>query len=169
MKRVFIFGVMFCLALTLGGCFKDTVNYTRFEMAIYNQSDSEAAYTPATDIHSYAYYADTAVWRIASYEDAVNRRLTNKSTGEVLSTPDVEGSFDPALQYQLSLTLERPLSLMVVVNPTLRLYAYRQYELPENLEVVQAKLYMASWRPTHQASGWNVVNEFYTAQEAQNE
>ena len=169
MKRVFIFGVLFCLALTMGSCFKDTVNYTRFEMAIYDQSDSEGDYTPATEIYSYAYYADSAEWRVASYEDAVNCRLTNKDTGEVLSTPDVEGIFDPSLKYQVSLTLERPLSLMVVVNPTLRLYAYRLYELPENLEVVQAKLYMAGWRPTHQASGWIVVNDFYTAQESQNE
>ena len=53
--------------------------------------------------------------------------------------------------------------MMVLVNPSLKLYAYRKYELPVNLPAVDTKLYMASWRMSHSSSGWMIRNDFYVA------
>lgn len=152
----------------LHSCFKDVVSYTDFNIAVYDQTVADGEITPAAEVETYAYYVDTTEWSVLSYEDAVAHRITNKTTGEVLTTPDVQGTFDASLPYPASIRLEQPLSMLVLVNPTLRLYAYRQYELPENLPAVDTKLYMASWRGTHSSSGWLVRNDFYVAESADN-
>ena len=152
-------------ALALHSCFKDTVSYTRFNLAVYDQVDSEAAFSHAEELDTYAFYADTTEWYIASWEDAVARRITNKTSGQTLDVPDVVGEFNPDEQYQTSLLVEQPVSMLVVVNPALKLYAYRKYELPINLASVDTKLYMASWRPSHSSSGWRVVNDFYATED----
>ena len=153
--------LLLAAALALHSCFKDTVSYTRFNLAVYDQVDSEAAFVHTEELDSYAFYADTTEWYIASWEDAVAHRITNKTTGQTLDVPDVVGEFNPDEQYQTTLQVEQPVSMLVVVNPELKLYAYRKYELPENLPDIYAKLYMAAWRPTHNSSGWIVVNRFY--------
>lgn len=147
--------------LAAGGCFKSVVTYTRFNVAVYNQTEADAEFVRARDIDAYAYYVDTTEWRVASYEDAVAGRITNKLTGEVLDAPDAIGSFNSSQEFQTSIVLTEGLSMIVTVNPELRLYAYRSYELPVNLPQVDTRLYMASWRPTHTSSGWVVVNRFY--------
>ena len=153
-------------ALALHSCFKDTVSYTRFNLAVYDQVDSEAAFSHAEELDTYAFYADTTEWYIASWEDAVARRITSKTSGQTLDVPDVVGEFNPEEQYQTTLLVEQPVSMLVVVNPALKLYAYRKYELPENLPDIYAKLYMAAWRPTHNSSGWIVVNRFYADEQS---
>lgn len=153
-------------ALALHSCFKDTVSYTRFNLAVYDQVDSEAAFSHAEELDTYAFYADTTEWYIASWEDAVAHRITNKTSGQTLDVPDVVGEFNPEEQYQTTLLVEQPVSMLVVVNPALKLYAYRKYELPENLPDIYAKLYMAAWRPTHNSSVWIVVNRFYADEQS---
>lgn len=155
-------------AVLLHSCFKDVVSYTDFNIAVYDQSVADGEILPSTAVETYAYYVDTTEWSVLTYEDALARRITNKTTGEVRSTPDVEGTFDVALPYPASVRLEQPISMLVLVNPTLRLYAYRKYELPINLATVDTKLYMASWRGTHSSSGWLVKNDFYKAESEEN-
>jgi hypothetical protein len=144
-------------------CFKDVVSYTEFNIAVYDQSVADGEIQPSTAVETYAYYVDTTEWSVLSYEDALAHRITNKTTGEVLSTPDVVGTFDASLPYPASIRLEQPISMMVLVNPSLKLYAYRKYELPVNLPAVDTKLYMASWRMSHSSSGWMIRNDFYVA------
>ena len=152
-------------AACLHSCFKDVVSYTDFNIAVYDQSVADGEIQPSTAVETYAYYVDTTEWSIRSYDDAVARRITNKTTGAVLTEPDVLGTFDTSLAYPASVRLEQPISMLVVVNPTLRLYAYRKYELPINLASVDTKLYMASWRASHSSSGWRVVNDFYATED----
>ena len=167
MKRFFRNTTLLVVAaLALHSCFKDTVSYTRFNLAVYDQVDSEAAFSHAEELDTYAFYADTTEWYIASWEDAVAHRITNKTSGQTLDVPDVVGEFNPEEQYQTTLLVEQPVSMLVVVNPALKLYAYRKYELPENLPDIYAKLYMAAWRPTHNSSGWIVVNRFYADEQS---
>ena len=155
-------------ALLLHGCFKDVITYTDYNIAVYDQSVADGQIVPSPAVETYAYYVDTTEWSVLSYEDALERRITNKTTGEVKSQPDVEGTFDAALAYPASIRLEQPISMMVLVNPALRLYAYRKYELPENLPSVDTKLYMASWRKSHSSSGWFIRNDFYEEESAEN-
>ena len=169
MKKYFRHIVLLLVASAfLHSCFKDVVTYTDFNIAVYDQSVADGEITPSPQVETYAYYVDTTEWSVLSYEDALERRITNKTTGEVKSQPDVEGSFDAALAYPASIRLEQPISMMVLVNPALRLYAYRKYELPENLPSVDTKLYMASWRKSHSSSGWFIRNDFYEEESAEN-
>ena len=163
--RIKHIAIVLVLGAALQSCFKDVITYTDYRIAILNQTTSGGQTTPATLIDSYAYYVDTTEWSVLSYEDALAHRITNKTTGEVLSTPDVVGAFDASLPYPASIRLEQPISMMVLVNPSLKLYAYRKYELPVNLPAVDTKLYMASWRMSHSSSGWRVVNDFYTTED----
>lgn len=149
------------MLLPLAGCFKSVVTYTRFNIAVYTQAAADGDFVRARNLDTYAYYVDTTEWRIASYDDAVEGRITNKLTGEMRETPDVWGSFNSSSEYQCSLVLTEPLSMIVAVDTGLKRYAYRSYELPVNLPAVDTKLYMAAWRPTHTSSGWVVVNRFH--------
>lgn len=160
-RFVNIAAVAVAAASLAAGCFKSVVAYTRYTMAIYNQTSETGSYSRARQIDSYAFYVDTTEWRVASYEDAVNRTITHKTTGEQRSVPDVLGAFNSSKEYSMSVVLQQERSMIVVVNPELKLYAYRSYELPENLESVATKLYMCSWRRTYASSGWVVVNQFY--------
>lgn len=146
----------------LQGCFKDVVEYTDYRIAAYEQTESNGEFLRSTDLETYAFYVDTTQWTVKSYEDALARRITNKTTGKTLTEPDAIGEFYADEEYQVTIRLEAETSMLVCVNPTLKLYAYRKYQLPINLPTVDTKLYMASWRPSHPMSGWRVVNDFYT-------
>lgn len=162
MKHIFQISTLALIALALVGCFKDVVDYTSYNTAVYGQQDADGEITLAQNIEAYAYYVDTTEWRIASYEDAVAHRITNKETGKTLEEPDVVGTFDALSAYPSSLLLKKPTSMLVIVNYDLKLYAYRKYILPENLPKVDTKLYMLGWRKTSSSSGWMVVNQFYS-------
>ncbi len=151
---------MACMPL-LQGCFKDVVEYTDFRISVYDQTESNGEFERSTDLETYAFYVDTTEWTVKSYEDALARRITNKTTGKTLTEPDAIGEFYADDEYQVTIRLESETSMLVVVNPTLKLYAYRNYKLPINLPAVDTKLYMASWRPSHPMSGWRIVNDFY--------
>ena len=162
MKRaISILIVVAAAASLLCGCFKQVVAYTVLNVAIYEQSEQDGPTPRAKDIISYAYYVDTVDWHIASWDDALVGRVTNQTTGEVLSAPDVIGEFNSTADYQMSIELNQKISMVVAVNPEIKMYAYRKYELPINLDHVDAKLYMSTWKRSHTNSGWWVVNPFY--------
>lgn len=143
------------------GCFKTVVAYTIFRIAVYEQVEQNGDITKSEELLSYAYYVDTTEWKVASWEDALLFRITNKTTGEVKDVPDRIGDFASGDEYQVSMELNKKISMLVVVNPELRMYAYRNYELPVNLERVDTKLYFSPWKRDHKASGWQIMNPFF--------
>lgn len=155
--------VALALALCTVGCYENTVGYTIFRTAVKIQSTEGGDYVGARDLYTYAYYVDTTEWRIANYDDACNMIITNKLSGERRETPDVYGEMNPSSEYQLSMVINEPLTLMVVVDPANKVYAYRPFTLPINLPQIDTKLYIAAWRNSHSTGGWRVVNEFYKA------
>ena len=142
--------LLLAVAFVLHGCFKETVDYTRFHLAIYEQVDGEGAY----------FAVDTTNWYIASWEDAVAHRITNKTTGEVMDEPAEVGEFNSSDEYQATILVNSPISMLVVVNPELKLYAYRKYETPINLPEVFTQLHLYAWRKSGNVNGWTMVNPF---------
>jgi len=167
-KAIWLWAATAAAALSLAGCFKSVATYTRYDIAVYRQTSPDGDFLRVRDLDTYAYYVDTTEWRIASYDDAVAGRITNKLTGETRETPDVWGAFNSSGEYQCSLVLTEPLSMIVAVDTDAERYAYRSYELPVNLPQVYTKLYMAVWRPTHTSSGWVVVNMFHVPDSPEN-
>lgn len=166
MKRV-LYIALVAIALSFGSCFKETVDYTRFNLAVQEQTQNDGKYVPLEHLEAYAYYADTAQWKITDYQAALERRLTNKKDGKTLTTPDVEATAGPDEQYRLTLELREEVCLLVVVDPEHKIYAVRPYRKPENLADVYAKLYIATWRQSHNASGWSVINQFYSTEKTE--
>lgn len=166
MKRILSIAIAaFAVAAICGGCFKDTVAYTMFKVSVFEQLEQNGAESKAADLFSYAYFVDTTEWRIASWEDAVVGRITNKETGEIREVPDRIGDFVAEDAYQVSIDLNKKYSMIVIVDRTLRMYAYRKYELPVNLPMVKAKLHLSAWKRSHTSSGWMIVNPFFGVKE----
>ena len=161
MKRIYKISTLLAIAFALAGCFKDVVDYTSYNTAVYSQQESNGEITLAQNIEAYAFYVDTTEWRIASYEDAVAHRITHKESGKTLEEPDVVGTYDALSAFPSSLLLKAPTSMLVIVNYDLKLYAYRKFILPENLPKVDTKLYMLGWHRSGKTSDWMVVNQFY--------
>lgn len=153
--------VALAVGLCCVGCFKSTVGYTIFRTAVFIQSTDKGDYVKARDLYTYAYYVDTTDWKVASYEDACNKIITNKLTGERREMPDVYGEMNPSNEYQLTMVINRPMTMMILVDPENKVYAYRNYELPDNLPQVDTKLYIVGWRNSYTTAGWRIVNEFY--------
>ncbi|MBR5863571.1 MAG: hypothetical protein IKY76_03340 [Alistipes sp.] len=162
MKKAMMILCAALAALGFWGCYQDVINYTNYNTAIYIQTTTNGAYTRAQDVDTYAFNADTTEWTVASWEDAQARIITHKTSGKKRNDPDAFGSFNFSDEYQSSILLESPLSMIVMVCPEHQIYAYRNYELPENLEKVDTKFYITTWRQSHNSAGWRVVNEFYT-------
>lgn len=167
MKKGVIIIATLIFASMLCGCYEDVVNYTTYNTALYEQSYTNGPFTAVQNAEVYAFAVDTTEWKIASYEDAINHCITNKLTGEKRNNPDAYGSFNPSQEYQSSILLEQKISMIITVLPESSIYAYRKYELPENLEKVDTKLYIATWRQSHNSAGWRIVNEGYTPPSAE--
>ena len=163
MKRfVSIALVTVAVATTLLGCFKEVIGYTYYNIAVYERTEQNGEVSRAgDDIFAYAYYVDTTEWRIASWEDAETCRITNKTTGEVKDIPDEIGEYTSGEKFPMSIFLDKRTVMLVLVDPTLRMYAYRKYTRPENLAKVDTKLYLESWKRAHTAAGWQIRNPFF--------
>ena len=166
MKRIISVAIIAAMVASIcWGCFKDTVAYTMFRVSVFEQLEQNGAERKAEDLFSYAYFVDTTEWRIASWEDAQVGRITNKVTGEIREVPDRIGDFVAEDAYQVTIDLNKKYSMIVIVDRTLRMYAYRKYELPVNLPTVKAKLHLSAWKRSHTSSGWMVVNPFFGKKE----
>ena len=163
-NKILHLAVPLVMALGVVGCFKSVVGYTIFRVDVKIQATDDGEYRRAQDLYTFAYYADSTEWYIASYEDACQRVLTNKLSGEKREGCDVYGEMNPSSDYQISMEINQPMTMMVIVDPTNKIYAYRNYELPENLERVDTKLYIAAWKQSYSTAGWRIVNEFYKKQ-----
>ncbi|MCM1151305.1 MAG: hypothetical protein NC209_06715 [Alistipes sp.] len=92
------------------------------------QSVEEGAAEPLESPKIYAYGVDTAQWRIASYEDAVDGVITSKSSGQTRTSPDFPAYAVPDSDlYSMEVT-SSPL-MLVVVDRTHRMYAYTKAEV----------------------------------------
>lgn len=162
MRRFFSIAIVAtAAAMMLWGCFKEVVGYTYYNIAVYEQTEQNGKTPRVEEVFSYAYYVDTTQWRIASWEDAEAGRITNKETGEVRDMPDEIGEFMPGEDFPVSIFINKEISMLVVVNPAQKMYAYRKYTLPINLSKVDTKLYFSVWKRSHMSSGWQIMNPFF--------
>ena len=166
MRKLRYIALLLCATLALSGCFKEEKQGTLMRIALWQQESSDAEITKASSgIESYAFHvAKGTKWEVKSWEDALERKITNKERpAEVLTEPEAIGTFDAEAEYQIALDLWSTHTFIVVVDTENRVYATRLYDTPMNLPEVFTQLHIYAWRKTGTANGWDVVNPFYEA------
>ena len=161
-------------ALTLGGCLKGydgSVVYV-LKPLVSDGSENEPMERYIT---AYAFYADTTQWTVASYDDALAMRITDKESGRTqdepaaVAEPFVEASAAGSCSVSMSL---RPAKVMlVVVDTELKIYGYREQTLPEGLtSTFETVIFYTSRNARRYKAGqWMMCNDFYVVPEPEPE
>lgn len=148
------------------GCSKHVGFDTAFILKAWSQPASGSELEPLSDVLLYGYVADTAQWTVASYDDALACRLTDKQSGETVETPyaagvpyDLEG-FGPTQAMQT----DAELLMVVVVDRTNRLYGYTMQTFSQNLPEMYVSLVFQPWKKStvYKNGTWWMHNDFYT-------
>lgn len=138
------------VALATTGCFKKVTTDTTLRIKTLSEAESNGKCVVAEGCFAYMYYTDKEDWSVESYEDALAKTITQTTTGEKLSEPNVESvpytAEGEAYSY-LSMFQDRAPALVVVVYPEKRMYAYiyRRAEA-ENLYYTYLTLIFHTWK-----------------------
>ncbi|MEG2365118.1 MAG: hypothetical protein RSB29_00025 [Alistipes sp.] len=167
-KSGIIWFVAACMLLV--GCFKTISYQTTYVLRPLVQIDDKDGYISLEGAKAYAFAVDTTTWTVASYDDALAGVLTEKNRpAEKFSTPTAHSEpfppsdTIPASVNWIQMSLEAPSMMIVVVDPTHKLYAYRQQDFTENLSPYYISVVFRAWQQSHTEGPWHVVNEFYIA------
>ena len=153
-------------AVTAAGCLK---GYEGGVVYVLKPLVSDGSANEDIDryVTAYAYYADTTRWTVASYEDAVAMRITEKESGRTMEEPAAVG--EPFVEaeggghYSIEMTLRPAKVLLVVVDTVERLYGYREQTLPEGLTAAFETVIFYPTRTARRfkAGQWIMCNDFY--------
>lgn len=154
------------LGLLASGCFKDTSIRTNYILKPLSQALSTDPYTPFEGLKAYSFDADTALYTVSNYEDALNGVISLKGRpSERITTP-----VSTSAPYEregttgwVSLELRSPTQMVVAVDPVHRLYAYTQQEVEVNLPNLYVALTFRTWKEgnSYKDGNWSYYNEFY--------
>lgn len=156
------------MALTAVGCFKSVTKDTNLVIKTLVEEKSGAGNALATDTYAYAYYTGTDKWMVASYEDAVAKIVTDSLGVERKTIPDVESEpFNRTddSNYYISLPLNQSPALVVLVAPSIRMYATTfKYLNVDNLYETYITLLLHPWKKAPYTEGsaqkggvWTIV------------
>lgn len=125
------------------------------------EGPEEALPVSSSAVRAYAYAADTTLWRVASYQDALNGVITSKNDpAQQRDTPNFMAYPEPdAAAYRMTVSEE---SLMVVVvDRTSSRYAYCQVAVDLQGEPPLIPVVFRPWRREYLyvEQGWRVVDE----------
>ena len=155
-------------AMVMVGCFKEVTKDTNLIIKTLVQSKSGTDNIATSNAYAYACYTSTDKWMVASYEDAVNRIVTDSLGIEKITVPDVEsvpfvreGDDNP----YISLPLNNSPAFVVLVCPEVRMYAtIFKYLNVDNLHETYMTLLLHAWKTTPYTEGsatkggvWNIV------------
>jgi hypothetical protein len=155
-------------AMVMVGCFKEVTKDTNLIIKTLVQSKSGTDNVATSNAYAYACYTGTDKWMVASYEDAVNRMVTDSLGIEKITVPDVEAvpftREDDTAPY-LSLPLNDSPALVVLVYPQARMYATLfKYLNVENLHQTYMTLLLHTWKDSPYTEGnankggvWNII------------
>ena len=155
-------------AMVMTGCFKKVTKDTNLIIKTLVQEQSGGNNIATADVFAYACYTGTDKWMVASYDDAVNRIVTDSLGVEKITIPDVEGT--PFLREgddnpYVSLPLDNSPAFVVLVCPQVRMYATLfKYLNVDNLHETYMTLLLHAWKKSPYTEGsekkggvWNIV------------
>jgi hypothetical protein len=151
--------VVAVVVFALTGCFKKVTTDTLLVIKTLVENESGGERTPITDTYGYIYYPGSEDWGITSYEDAAAKIITNHTTGEKLSTPDVESgpyTIEGSTNNYIGMWESASPAFVVVVYPSAKMYAYmyRKHKA-ENLPETFLTLIFHTWKKEPYTQGRN--------------
>lgn len=157
---------LFAAALLLG-CFKDVSYNTTLIIKPLIQKASGDPSTPLMQATAHAFIADTTLWGVASYADAVAGVLTSKSNpSEKMQTPaatasayELEGA-----EGWLQMAVSNASLMLMVIDTENEIYGYTQHELGENLPKQYVSVVFKPWKEgkAYKDGVWSFYRESYT-------
>ena len=160
--------ILLCgVVLWAAGCFKDTSVKTNYVLKPLSQTLSTDPYAALEGVQAYAFAADTNLYTVASYEDALNGVISLKSDlSSKLSEPTAvsEPYEQEGATGWVHMSLSAPTQMVVAVDTQHRLYAYTQQELEVNLPNLYVVLPFKVWKEgnSYKDGNWSFYNEYYT-------
>lgn len=158
MKRLLLIIVV---ALGVTGCFKKVGFDTTIILYPKVQEISNGEFAVANGVTAYAYYVAGEDWKVASYEDAVAKIITNEKTAATKSEPAAEAvpyaaDDEPAdTEGRLKIKTNKQHVMLVAIYPAMEMWAYRHYEVGENLPTTTMKFHFRPWKTGEYVdSGW---------------
>lgn len=153
------------LVLALGGCKKVS---TDCDYIVEPRLQAEEKGEYRADLHtvSFAFYADTLTYRPASYEEARAGRLSSPAATAAPLDYAVESTWDEKRGVLVLAGLKRSPAVIVACDTVLRLYAWKQNVIPENLGRIVTPVGFLPWKfedaedrvavDSYQNGGWTV-------------
>lgn len=163
-------GMRILYALTavvlFAGCFKEVSYKTSYVLKPLVQELSGDPTQAVAGVKAYAYAADTSLYTVSTYEDALNGVITSRENpSEKISTPSATGEAwdQEGTEGWVRMELTRPTQMIVAVDPSHRLYAYTQQTLTETLPNLYVSLVFKPWKEGnfYAEGNWQFYNEFY--------
>ena len=157
-------------AVCMAGCLKGYEGDVVYVLKPY-VSDGSADVDIDRYITAYAVYADTTHWTVASYDDALAMRVTEKESGRAFDggVAAAEPFVEPEAggRYAVEMILSPATVMLVVVDTDLKIYGYREQTLPEGLKSVfeSVVFYTSRNARRYKAGQWMMCNDFYVAPE----
>lgn len=158
MKRLLLIIVV---ALGVTGCFKKVGFDTTIILYPKVQEVSNGEFAVANGVTAYAYYVAGEDWKVASYEDAVAKIITNEKTAATKSEPAAEAVPYAAddettdAEGRLKIKTNKQHVMLVAIYPAMEMWAYRHYEVGENLPTTTMKFHFRPWKTGEYVdSGW---------------
>lgn len=160
--------ILLCgVVLWAAGCFKDTSVKTNYVLKPLSQTLSTDPYAALEGVQAYAFAADTNLYTVASYEDALNGVISLKSdlSSKVSEPTAVSEPYEQeGATGWVHMSLSAPTQMVVAVDTQHRLYAYTQQELEVNLPNLYVVLPFKVWKEgnSYKDGNWSFYNEYYT-------
>ena len=158
MKHIRHITIFAIAALALTGCFKKVNNDTTFIVKPNLQAVSSGELTPAEGVWGYAYYVGEK-WEPASYEDAVAMIVTNIESGAAKEKPAAMSKpyAEDDDTERIKIATASPHVLLVAIYEAGGMYAFRHYDVGENIPQTYLTLQFRTWKTDKYVdSGWTV-------------
>lgn len=153
-------------AALLTGCFKDVSTTTNYVIKPLVQDLSGDPYLALDGVKAYAFDADTTLYPVASYADALEGVASLKGNpSERLSPFVTAGPYErEGTSGWVQMSMSNATQMVLAVDTEHRIYAYTQQELTENLPTLYVTLPFKPWKEgfSYKDGSWSYYNEFYT-------
>ncbi|MDO4758586.1 MAG: hypothetical protein Q4A18_04930 [Rikenellaceae bacterium] len=151
-------------ALLLTSCFKDVAENTTYLLKPLVQHTSGAMLEPLEGVVLHAFEADTTLYTVASYDDALEGVVSAKANPSdriqalVSAAPStLEGMTD-----RLEISIPPREMMLLAVDTENRLYAYTQLAFEQNIGTLYVTLIFKTWKEgAAWKEGWQFCNPFF--------